>query len=127
MGFHSDQDSKSTGQKSLDWRLWPNLHIPFCLWPSRGSEAKAPNSVSGSQRLFKTYILRNGRVRVAVEIESRFNLIPGENSMVTRHRHRNPHSCEVVFRRGEHDIETLYWAGSMEEARQLARKIAFRG
>jgi hypothetical protein len=40
---------------------------------------------------------------------------------------RNSLSCKVVFRRGGHDIETLYWAGPMDEARQLARKIASKG
>jgi len=36
-------------------------------------------------------------------------------------------SYEVVFEREGHDIETLYWAGPLEETRELARGIAFRG
>jgi hypothetical protein len=48
--------------------------------------------------------------------------------MVVRKRlNRKLQSCEVVFQREGHDIETLYWAGSMIEARELAREIAFKG
>lgn len=48
--------------------------------------------------------------------------------MLTReHLDRNRQSCEVVFQRGGHDVETVYWAGSKEEARELALEIAFRG
>ncbi len=48
--------------------------------------------------------------------------------MLTDHyRDRNPLSCEVVFQRGGHDVETLYWAGPMEEVRELAQEIAFKG
>jgi hypothetical protein len=36
-------------------------------------------------------------------------------------------SCEVIFQREGYDIETLYWAGSMAEAQELAQEIAFRG
>jgi hypothetical protein len=35
--------------------------------------------------------------------------------------------CEVVFQREGHDVETLYWAGPMEEVRVLAEEIALRG
>jgi hypothetical protein len=34
---------------------------------------------------------------------------------------------QVVFQRQGHDIETLYWAGSLEETQELARQIASRG
>jgi hypothetical protein len=48
--------------------------------------------------------------------------------MLTReHLNRNRQSCEVVFQREGHDVETFYWAGSMQEARELAREIAFKG
>ena len=43
------------------------------------------------------------------------------------HLDRSPRSCEVIFQRGGYDIETVYWAGSMAEARELAREIAFKG
>jgi hypothetical protein len=43
------------------------------------------------------------------------------------YREKNPPSCEVVFQREGYDVETLYWAGSMEEVRVLAEEIAFRG
>jgi hypothetical protein len=36
-------------------------------------------------------------------------------------------SCEVIFQREGHDIETLFWAGSLAEVQELAREIAFRG
>jgi hypothetical protein len=36
-------------------------------------------------------------------------------------------SYEVTFRREGHDIEVLYWAGSLEETKELARKIALKG
>ena len=47
--------------------------------------------------------------------------------LVFEHLDRGQQSCEVVFQREGYDIETLYWAGSMAEAQELARQIAFRG
>ena len=47
--------------------------------------------------------------------------------LVRQSRKRNLLSCEVVFQREGYDVETLYWAGSMEEVRELAEEIAFRG
>jgi hypothetical protein len=44
-----------------------------------------------------------------------------------QYREKNPRSCEVVFQREGYDVETLYWAGSMEEVQELAEEIAFRG
>jgi len=44
-----------------------------------------------------------------------------------RYREKKPPSCEVVFQREGYDVETLYWAGSMEEVQELAEEIAFRG
>jgi hypothetical protein len=44
-----------------------------------------------------------------------------------QYRDKNLRSCEVVFQRQGYDVETLYWAGSMEEVRALAKEIAFRG
>lgn len=46
--------------------------------------------------------------------------------LTCEHLERNVQSCEVVFQRNGHDIETLYWAGAVAEARELAREIAFR-
>ena len=66
-------------------------------------------------------------MRVAVEIRSAFDLAVVWNSMRTPQWCRTPESCEVVFQRGGYDIETLYWAGPMEEARELARKVASKG
>ena len=43
------------------------------------------------------------------------------------HLNRSLQSCELIFQREGHDVETLYWAGSMAEAQELAREIAFRG
>ena len=40
---------------------------------------------------------------------------------------RNRQSCQVVFQREGHDVETLYWSGSVQEARELAREIAYKG
>jgi hypothetical protein len=40
---------------------------------------------------------------------------------------KNSRSCEVVFQREGHDVETIYWVGPMEEVRELARKIALNG
>jgi len=42
-------------------------------------------------------------------------------------RHNKLMSYEVVFQREGHDVETLYWTGPLEETRQLARGIAFKG
>jgi hypothetical protein len=44
-----------------------------------------------------------------------------------QYRDENLWSCEVVFQREGYDVETLYWAGPMEEVRVLAEEIAFRG
>ena len=44
-----------------------------------------------------------------------------------QYREKNLRSCEVVFQREGYDVETLYWAGSMEEVQELAEEIAFRG
>ena len=40
---------------------------------------------------------------------------------------KNLRSCEVVFQRRGYDVETLYWAGSLEEVRELAEEIATSG
>jgi hypothetical protein len=59
-----------------------------------------------------------------------FGLKPliGVSSMLTHHyRDNNLKSCEIVFQREGYDIETLYWAGPMEEVRELAERIALRG
>jgi hypothetical protein len=48
--------------------------------------------------------------------------------MLTRnYLNRNPRSYEVIFQREGHEVETLYWTGPMEEVRELAGEIAFRG
>ena len=44
-----------------------------------------------------------------------------------QHRDKNIRNCEVVFQREGYDVETLYWAGSIEEVRELAEEIAVRG
>jgi hypothetical protein len=44
-----------------------------------------------------------------------------------QYRDKNLRSCEIVFQREGYDVETLYWAGSTEEVRELAAEIAFRG
>jgi hypothetical protein len=44
-----------------------------------------------------------------------------------QYRDKNLRSCEIVFQREGYDVETLYWAGLMEEVRELAQEIAFRG
>jgi hypothetical protein len=50
------------------------------------------------------------------------------NTILARpYRDKNLRSCEVVFQREGYDVETLYWAGSMEEVRELAEEIAFKG
>jgi hypothetical protein len=44
------------------------------------------------------------------------------------HHYRDKNvNCEVVFKRGGCDVETLYWAGPLQEVRELAEEIAFRG
>ena len=35
-------------------------------------------------------------------------------------------SYQVVFQRECHHIETVYWTGSLEETRELARRIAIQ-
>jgi hypothetical protein len=40
---------------------------------------------------------------------------------------KDQQSCEVVFQREGYDVETLYWAGSLEEVQELAEGIAFKG
>jgi hypothetical protein len=35
-------------------------------------------------------------------------------------------SYQVVFQREGHHIETIYWTGSLEETRELARRIAIQ-
>jgi hypothetical protein len=65
-----------------------------------------------------------------LSVELCFGLKPltGVNSMLThQYRDKNLRSCEVVFQREGYDVETLYWAGSREEVRELAEEIAFRG
>ena len=65
-----------------------------------------------------------------MSVELCFGLKPltGVNSMLThQYRDKNLRSCEVVFQREGYDVETLYWAGSREEVRELAEEIAFRG
>jgi hypothetical protein len=47
--------------------------------------------------------------------------------MLTHKYDKKLRSCEVVFQREGYDVETLYWSGSMEEVRELAEEIAFRG
>jgi hypothetical protein len=44
-----------------------------------------------------------------------------------QYRDKNLRSYEVVFQREGYDVETFYWAGSIEEVRELAKEIAFRG
>ncbi len=44
-----------------------------------------------------------------------------------QYRDKNLRNYEVVFQREGYDVETIYWAGSIEEVRQLAKEIAFRG
>jgi hypothetical protein len=41
-------------------------------------------------------------------------------------RVRKTTSYQVVFQREGHDIETLYWTGSLHEVRELSREIAFK-
>jgi hypothetical protein len=33
---------------------------------------------------------------------------------------------QIVFRRNGYEVETLYWAGPLEETQQLARKLALK-
>jgi hypothetical protein len=44
-----------------------------------------------------------------------------------RYSDNHQRACEVVFQRGGYDVETLYWAGSVQEVRELAEAIARRG
>ena len=66
--------------------------------------------------------------RLAVQVKFGFKPLAGVNSMMTyQYRDKNLRSCEVVFQREGCDVETLYWVGSIEEVRELAEQIAFRG
>jgi hypothetical protein len=47
--------------------------------------------------------------------------------LTDQYRDEDLRSCEIVFQREGCDVETLYWSGSMEEVRELAQEIAFRG
>jgi hypothetical protein len=47
--------------------------------------------------------------------------------MLTQCRDKNLRNYEIVLQRGGYDVETLFWAGSVEEVRELAEEIAFRG
>jgi hypothetical protein len=47
--------------------------------------------------------------------------------MLNQYNNKNLRSCEVVFQREGYDVETLYWAGSIKEVRELAEEIAFKG
>ena len=47
--------------------------------------------------------------------------------LIHQYRSKNLRSYEVAFQRDGYDVETLYWSGSMEEVRELAEEIAFRG
>ena len=40
---------------------------------------------------------------------------------------KNLRNYEIVLQRGGYDVETFFWAGSVEEVRELAEEIAFRG
>ncbi len=44
-----------------------------------------------------------------------------------QYRDKNLQGYEVVFQREGYDVESLYWAGSMEEVREVAQEMAFRG
>jgi hypothetical protein len=39
---------------------------------------------------------------------------------------RDTLSYQIVFQREGHRIETIYWTGSLEETRELAKRIACR-
>lgn len=49
------------------------------------------------------------------------------NSKIAQSRDGRIIGYQVVFLREGHDIETLYWAGPLEETRQLAQRIALLG
>ena len=49
------------------------------------------------------------------------------NSKIAQSRDGRIINYQVVFLREGHDIETLYWAGPLEETRQLAQRIALLG
>jgi hypothetical protein len=72
---------------------------------------------------------QKGHLRVdRLIVELRFGPLTGVNSMLThQYRDKNLRNCEIVLQRGGYDVETLFWAGSMEEVRELAEEIAFRG
>jgi transposase-like protein len=72
---------------------------------------------------------QKGHLRVdRLRVELRFGPLTGVNSMLThQYRDKNLRNCEIVLQRGGYDVETLFWAGSMEEVRELAEEIAFRG
>jgi hypothetical protein len=58
---------------------------------------------------------------------TRLNFSGGNLMLARKYCDKNSPSCEVVFQREGHDVETVYWAGPMEEVRELARKIALKG
>jgi hypothetical protein len=65
---------------------------------------------------------------LVAELRFGFKPLTDVNSMLTHQcRDKNLRSCEVVFQREGYEVETLYWSGSMEEVRELAEEIAFRG
>jgi hypothetical protein len=47
--------------------------------------------------------------------------------LTSKYHDKNLRNYEIVLQRGGYDVETLFWAGSMEEVRELAEEIAFRG
>jgi hypothetical protein len=48
--------------------------------------------------------------------------------MNPQYRGKNMRSCQVVFQRQGHDVvESIFWAGSVEEVRELAEWIVLRG
>jgi hypothetical protein len=79
-------------------------------------------------RLFKRYtgFLKKWALAEAAGPGLVFRLINGCKLML-EHLNRSLQSCEVIFQREGHDVETLYWVGSTAEVQELAREIAFRG
>jgi hypothetical protein len=75
-----------------------------------------PNSVNGPKRY------SGDRFKVEFKPFTR-----GDPILICEHRDKNLPNYAVVFQRGGYDVETLYWAGSIEEVRELAEGIAFRG
>jgi hypothetical protein len=59
--------------------------------------------------------------------DSNSNLLPCNPMWTYQNRYKNLRSYEVVFQREGYDVETIYWAGSIEEVQELAKEIAFRG